>query len=402
MPIGGPPLHVSREELTAFLQALVRVPSVNPPGGEGPVAQLVAARLRELEFDVRVIESTPGRPNVLAHLPGTGRGPTLLFNGHMDVQPPAGGWRRDPFGGEIEGDRLYGRGAVDMKAGLAAMVFAAVAIRRADVRLAGDIVLSAVADETCGGHLGTGFLVEQGLLRADMAVVCEPTGPKVNVAHRGAVWLEVEVIGRSAHGGRPWLGVSAISKLAKLVRALEEELLPRLQTRTHPLLPAPTVNFGTIRGGTKFNLVADRGVLQLDRRLVPGESAAEAVAEVEAICAAVRAADPEPFEYTVREVMHVEPAEIAREAPVVQACRRAYREVTGEEAGTGATAGFEDAHFLLAAGIPTAMFGPYVRQAAHEERPFFTRSGMADESVDLRDVVTAARIYARLVLDVLG
>jgi acetylornithine deacetylase/succinyl-diaminopimelate desuccinylase family protein len=394
----GPP---ALDALGEFLQSLVRIRSVNPPGNEGPVAALLLDRLRALGLEGRIVESAPGRPNVVAHLAGSGRGPTLLLNGHMDVQPPAADWTRDPFGGEREGTRLYGQGVMDMKAGLVAIVFAIEAVRRAGTRLAGDLLVTAVADEVSGGHRGTGFLVREGLVRADLGVVCEPTGDAVRIAHRGALWLEIEVRGRSAHGGRPWLGVNAISKLARIVRAVEDELLPRLATRTHPLLPAPTVNLGTIRGGTKFNLVADRATLELDRRLVPGESLDDARAEVEAVCAAVRARDPEVFEYTVREVMRVAPAEIAADAPIVEACRRAYRAVMEREAAIEATAGFEDAHFLIEVGIPTAMFGPYRRTAPGEPR-FYSVSGMADESVDLRDVATAASIYARLILDLLG
>jgi len=389
------------DALADFLQALVRIPSVNPPGGEGPVASLILDELRRLGLDGRIVESAPGRANVVAHLAGSGRGPTLLLNGHMDVQPPAADWTREPFAAEREGTRVYGQGVMDMKAGLAAMVFAVEAVRRTATRLAGDLVLTAVADEVSGGHQGTGFLVRQGLVRADFGVVCEPTGDAVRVAHRGALWLELEVRGRSAHGGRPWLGVNAISKVARIVRVLEEDLLPRLASRTHPLLPAPTINLGTIHGGTKFNLVADRATLQLDRRLVPGESLDAARAEIEAVCAAVRAGDPEAFEYRVREVMRVPPAEIAPDAPIVEACRRAYRAVTGREAAIEATAGFEDAHFLIEAGIPTAMFGPYRRTAPGEPR-FYSASGMPDESVDLRDVATAASVYARLILDLLG
>ncbi len=397
-PVPGPP---ALDALGDFLQALVRIPSVNPPGGEAPVARLVLDRLQALGLDGRIVESAPGRANVVAHLAGSGRGPTLLLNGHMDVQPPAADWTRDPFAGERDGTRVYGQGVMDMKAGLAAIVFAVDAVRRSGTRLGGDLLLTAVADEVSGGQRGTGFLVREGLVRADAAVVCEPTGDAVRIAHRGALWLEIEVRGRAAHGGRPWLGVNAISKLARIVRALEDELLPRLATRTHPLVPAPTINLGTIRGGTKFNLVADRATLELDRRLVPGESLDAARAEVEAVCAAVQAADREPFECRVREVMRVAPAEIAPDAPIVEACRRAHRAITGREAALAATAGFEDAHYLIEAGIPTAMFGPYRRTAPDEPR-FYSASGMPDEWVDLRDVATAAAIYARLILDLLG
>ena len=544
-------------EIGEFLAALVRIPSVNPPGGEGRVAVLMEERLGALGCETEVVEAAPGRPSVIARLPGSGGGPTLLLNGHMDVQPPGTQWLRDPFGAEIAGTRLYGQGSMDMKAGLAAIVFALQLLQSAGTRLAGDLVVTAVADEVCGGHLGTGYLVDQGIVHADMAVVCEPTGDVVRVAHRGALWLEVEVLGRSAHGGRPWLGVNAIGKLARIITAIEDDLLPQWQSRTHPLLPAPTVNLGTLHGGTKFNLVADRAILQIDRRTLPGEApdavqaeiealcesvriadsddwnfeirrvmyvspgeidpaapivqacmkahlaetgeeaqigpvgdkvklgaavevlgrsahggrpwlgvnaigklariitaieddllpqwqsrthpllpaptvnlgtlhggtkfnlvadrailqidrrtlpgeAPDAVqAEIEALCESVRIADSDDWNFEIRRVMYVSPGEIDPAAPIVQACMKAHLAETGEEAQIGATAGFEDAHFLLDAGIPTAMYGPYRRTEVGED-PFYTNSGMADESVDLRDVARAGRVYARLITDILG
>lgn len=398
---GTPSHHVDDIGMAAFLAELVRARSVNPPGNEGPVAALMTTKLGTLGFETTIVEAAPGRPSVVARLAGAGGGPTLLFNGHMDVQPPGHQWTRDPFAAVVEGRRLYGQGAMDMKAGLAAIVFAVDSLQRAGRRLAGDVVVTAVADEVCGGHLGTGHLVAEGLVRADMAVVCEPTGDTVRVAHRGALWLEIEVTGKSAHGGRPWLGVNAVSKAARIVAAIEDELVPSLQDRTHPLLPAPTINIGALEGGTKVNLVADRALIQIDRRLVPGEDADAAEAEIADLCAALRAADAEEWSVEVRRVMHVTPGEIDPEAPIVRACQAAHRTVTGEDAAIGSTAGFEDAHFLLDAGIPTAMYGPYRRTKPNED-PHFTNSGMADESVDLDDVARAARIYAQLMIDLLG
>ncbi len=394
-------ISIDEKGLCEFLQALVRIPSINPPGNEGPAAEMIAGHLRRLGLEIEILGPEPSRPSVLARLKGSGGGPTLLLNGHTDVQPAGSGWKHDPFGAEMEGGRLFGRGSVDMKAGLAAVVYAVEALRRAQVRLKGDLVITAVADEVGGGHQGTGFLARIGKLQANMAVVCEPTGDCVNVAHRGTVWIEIEARGRSAHGGRPWLGVNAISKVAKVAQAIEEDLVPRLKGRTHPLLPAPTINFGTIHGGNKFNLVADHCVLQIDRRTVPGETVTEVLKQVEDLCATVRRSDPETFEYSVREVMHVNPAEISPEAQIVRECKRAYKEIRGIEPGIGSTAGFEDMHFIMEAGIPTAMFGPYRRQSA-KEPAFFTTSGMADEYVDIPDVVLAARIYARLIQNLLG
>ncbi len=394
-------VKINEAGLVEFLQALVRIPSINPPGQEGPAAELVASRLRQFGLAVEIFGPEPSRPSVVARLKGTGGGPTLLLNGHTDVQPAGSGWKHDPFGGEIEGTRLYGRGSIDMKAGIAAMVYSVEAIVRAGLQLKGDLLITAVADEVGGGHQGTGFLVRSGKIKADMAVVCEPTGDSVNVAHRGTVWIDIEVRGKSAHGGRPWLGVNAISKIAKIARAIEDELVPSLQDRKHPLLPAPTINLGTIHGGNKFNLVADHCVLQVDRRTVPGETVEEVLHQMEEICAVVRKREMEPFEYSVREVMHVTPAEISPENPIVIECKRAYREILGTEPGIGSTAGFEDMHFLMDAGIPTAMFGPYRRQQKSDPA-FFTTSGMADEYVDIPDVVTAVRIYTHLIQNILG
>ncbi len=393
--------NINHAGVATFLADLIRTPSVNPPGNEGAVAALMTAKLSALGLETMTVEAAPGRPSVIGKLAGSGNGPTLLLNGHMDVQPPGHHWTRDPFAVTIEGRRMYGQGAMDMKAGLAAIVYALEYLKDTGCRLAGDVIVTAVADEVCGGHLGTGYLVGEGLVRADMAVVCEPTGDTVRVAHRGALWLEIGVSGKSAHGGRPWLGVNAVSKVARIIAAIEDELVPSLQERTHSLLPAPTINIGSIEGGTKVNLVADHASIQIDRRMVPGEDADAAEAEVVNLCRAFCSADTEDWSVNVKRLMHVTPGEISADAPIVKACQSAHRTVTGEEAVIGSTAGFEDAHFLLEAGIPTAMYGPY-RRTERNEDPHFTSSGMADESVDLDDVARAARIYAQLMIDQLG
>ena len=392
---------VDEAGLAAFLTALVRARSVNPPGHEGAVAALMAEKLEALGFDVTTVEAAPGRPSVVGRLAGTGNGPALLFNGHMDTQPPGTQWTRDPFAAIVEDGVLYGQGAMDMKAGLTAIVFGVDTLQRARRQLIGDVVVTAVADEVCGGHLGTGYLAAEGLIPADMAVVCEPTGDTVRVAHRGALWLEIEVLGKSAHGGRPWLGVNAVSKAARIVAALEGELMPSMQNRTHALLPAPTINIGSLHGGTKTNLVADQAVIEIDRRMVPGEDADAAEAEIFDLCERLRAADPDNWSFTIKRLMHVTPGEIDPEAAIVKACQAAHQTVTGENAVIGSTAGFEDAHFLLDIGIPTAMYGPYRRTEKNED-PHFTNSGMADEAVHLGDVARAARIYAQLMIDTLG
>jgi acetylornithine deacetylase/succinyl-diaminopimelate desuccinylase len=253
-----------------------------------------------------------------------------------------------------------------------------------------------------GGHLGTGFLLKHAGLTGDMAVVCEPTGDQVYIAHRGTCWIEVEITGKSAHSGRPWLGVNAISKASRIIQALETELTPRFAERVHPMLPSPSINLGGIEGGTKFNLVADRCLLKLDRRMLPGETAEASLEEVRAVCEAVRQADSEHFEIAVREVMHVDGAEIPPDSPIVGECRRAFKEVTGGDAALSATSGFEDAHFFVAAGIPVAMFGPYRSDPPGNHGRWYTNSGTSEESVAIADVGKAIRVYTRLATNVLS
>jgi acetylornithine deacetylase/succinyl-diaminopimelate desuccinylase family protein len=341
-------------------------------------------------------EAVPGRPNLVATLPGAGGGPTLALCGHTDVLPPGHGWKGDPFSGEIRDGSIWGRGSLDMKAGLAAMTYVAEALVRGRRRLRGDLVLAFVVDEVEGGSKGAGYLADEGLLTADCAVVCEPTGPAACVAHRGAVWTELTVRGTSAHGGRPWQGVNAIGKVALILEAMRSELLPKWQDRTHWILPPPTMNVGTITGGDKFNLVADRCTVTFDRRLVPGETPAGVANEMRAFLGHVQARDPDSWSWSLRVVMEKAPYEIDREAAIVRSCLDAYRSVTGEEAGITATAGFEDAGLLAAAGIPTVMFGPY--RPPREGNS--TLSGTAEECVSTSDLIRGTDVLLRLVQDV--
>lgn len=390
---------VDAEDLIGLTQALVRIPSVNPPGNEAPVAELLRARLDALGLDTAMHEAVPGRPNLVARLRGAGGGPTLALCGHTDVLPPGHGWAGDPFSGELRDGSIWGRGSLDMKAGLAAMTAVAQALVRGQRRLRGDLLLAFVVDEVEGGARGAGYLAGARLLKADYAVVCEPTGPAAGVAHRGALWTELTVQGRSAHGGRPWQGVNAISKVAGILEAMRTGLLPSWQDRTHWILPPPTLNVGTICGGDKFNLVADRCSVTFDRRLVPGETPAGVADEMRAFLHAVQARDPEAWSWRLRVVMEKEPYEIDQGAPIVRSCLDAYRSVTGEEAGITATAGFEDAGLLAAAGIETVMFGPYRPPRGGKND---TLSGTPEERVATADLIRGTEVLLRLVEDVCG
>jgi acetylornithine deacetylase/succinyl-diaminopimelate desuccinylase family protein len=396
--------EVDPRDAVAFLQQLVRLDTVNPPGRESVAADLIQSRLEKHGFAIERLGAEPGRDCLIATLRGTADGPTLIFNGHLDVQPVGPGWTHDPFGAEIQDDRLYGNGVYDMKAGVAAFVLAAEAFARSGRRLRGNIVVQAVPDEVSGGTKGTGYLFEQKRLRGDFAVVCEPTGVDVFVAHRGMMWFELTVNGVPAHSGRPWLGVNAIAKVSDIVQALHDSLGPVYAERTHPMLPSPSINLGRIDGGAKENLVAARCRLTFDRRSLPGEMFDRIEAEIREVVERVCRQDAERWTFELRRTLAVPALEIDPAEPIVRACQRAYQDVTGEESLIGCTSGLEDAHWLVRAGIPTAMFGPYVykRWQGQGATRFEASTGKPDEHVVIPQWLTAIRVYMMLAQNLLG
>jgi acetylornithine deacetylase len=337
-----------RERLVALLADLVATDSVNPslvPGGAGEarLAALLAGWAREAGLAVEVLEATPGRPSVVVRAPArpTG-GRTLLLCGHIDTVTVAG--MDEPFSARVEGDSLHGRGAYDMKAGLAA---ALVACREAAaLGLAGDVVVAAVADEE---HASLGIQEVLGAVRADAAIVTEPTELEVVVAHKGFVWAEIDVAGRAAHGSRPHLGADAIVRAGPVLTALGE-LDARLAGRTHPLLGRASVHASLIEGGDELSSYPARCRISLERRTLPGETAAGVEAELGALIDGVEA--------TRRTLLVREPFEIAAGAEIVEVVRAAATEVLGTPPAIGGASYWADAAFIAAAGIPTVLFGP--------------------------------------------
>jgi acetylornithine deacetylase/succinyl-diaminopimelate desuccinylase family protein len=389
--------HVDDRETIALLQRLLRVNTENPPGNEGPAARLLADHLRPLGFETEYHEPAPERGSLVARLRGAGGGRTLVMNGHLDIGPIGGGWTRDPLGGEIEDGRIYGRGVSDMKSGVAAMVSAASAVVRSGMPRRGDLVLMPTADESSGGRLGMGHLVRTLRdLRADMAVVGEPTVGDVCLAHRGAVWAEIAVVGRSGQASRPASGINAIAAMGRVLRALETDLAPRLAERTHPLLPAPSVNAGLIDGGIKPNVIAERCRVVVDRRSLPGERTEDIVAEIRE-CAA-RAVDGTGARVEVDVVMAKPASEIPADAPAVAECIRAFEAVVGRRPAVRASPGYTDAHwFNLDLGIPAVVFGPW-----YLHPPAGSISDIPDEHNHVEDVLTGTRVYAQLIANVIG
>lgn len=357
---------VPRGDALALARALVAVDSRNPsltPGapGEREVAALLAAVLRGWGLEVEVLDADPGRPNVVARLRGSAgaSAPSLMFNGHLDVVGTEG-MRHPPFDPAVHDGRLHGRGAADMKSGIAAMC--AAAVRAADAGIAGDIVIAAVADEEYGSA-GTRALLEWGM-RADAAIVTEPTRLAIMPAHRGFVWLDLLVHGVAAHGSRWELGVDAIRHAGLLLAELDGFDAEQLSVRHHPLLGRPSLHASLIEGGTGMSTYPDRCLLRIERRTIPGETADAVLAEVEQAMARVRARRPS-FDAEARVTLAQPPSDVAADAPVVRALEAAAREVQGASPAIEGMSAWTDCALLNAAGIPAVCFGPGDIAQAH-------------------------------------
>ena len=372
-----------RDEIVALVSALVAVDSVNPalvPGGAGETAaaRWVADWAGAHGLDVRWLEATPGRPSVLVRARGAGGGRTLLLCGHLDTVGVEG--MTAPHAPRLDGDRLHGRGAYDMKAGVVAALLACRAA--AELGLAGDVVVAAVADEE---HASLGVQEALGAVRADAAVVTEPTELDVIVAHRGFVWAEIEVTGRAAHGSRPHLGVDAIVKAGPILTALGT-LDVALEARTHPLLGRGSVHASLITGGVELSSYPARCVVGLERRTLPGDTAASVAAELDALLEACRAVDPD-LAAEHRTLLVREPFEVPADAEIAAVVGAAAEAVTGTRRPVGGASYWADAAFIAAAGIPTVMFGPS-GEGAHAIEEWVS---VADTEAVVGTLVAAAR-----------
>lgn len=370
------------DRLTALIADLVRIDSVNPdlvPGGagEGAVARFIAGWLADAGLDVRLDEVRPGRPNVVARARGSGGGPTLMLNGHIDTVGVAG--MEAPHSPRVVGGRLYGRGAYDMKAGVAACMLAAAEAARRDLR--GDVLLTAVMDEE---HAGLGTLDAAARYGADAAIIAEPTELELVVAHKGFVWLEVEMRGAAAHGSIPG-APDAIMQMGRLLAGLEALNAGLLAAPGHPLLGPGSLHASLISGGQELSSYPERCVLQLERRTIPGETPAGAEAEVAAILGRLAAADP-ALRATLRRGVDRAPMVTPADAPLPALLRRIGGELLGRPVAAVGVNYWTDAASLAAAGIPAVLFGP-AGAGAHA----------AEEWVDLESVRQCVELYSRVI-----
>ena len=368
---------------TGLLRRLVRLDTRDPPGREIEIATLVHRRLAGAGLASELDEFAPGRANVLARIAGAGRRPAIVFSAHFDTLPLGGRpWSRDPFGAEIDGGRLYGRGAADMKGGLAAMVVAAERLAASAGGLGGDVVLAFTAGES-SNCLGARRLAETRALEgAGALLVSEPSSMEVLLAEKGALWLRLAAHGelghRSGDDGAMGGGRSAIERAMEALAALRGFAL---DTPDHPLLGAPSLSVGTVRGGAAVNLTPDRCEAEIDIRLPPG-------AEPEAAERAVRALVGDDLD--MERIDYKPPVETPADHPFARLCLDAVSRERGVAAVPGGASYYSDATVLTPAfGLPMAIVGPGA----------LGMSGRTDEYVETADVERAAALYERIARD---
>ncbi|WP_262286893.1 M20 family metallopeptidase [Micromonospora sp. MA102] len=384
-------IRIDEEGVVAFTQALVRIPSVNDPASgrsEQPAADLVTAKMREFGWDPVVSEAAPGRPNVVAVVNGGGGdGPTLMFEGHTDVvtEGALDTWTVDPYGAEIRDGRLYGRGSADMKAGVAAMLYAVRALQLAGP-FPGRIKVCALADEE-GLMLGVHHFVDSGLAAdVDAAIVCEPEAGEICPVSKGAIRFRVDFHGRMAHGAMPQHARNPIRTAGAFVlklTELEQELQSRHGEHPHLGLPYVTPTVATAGDLDQINVIPAYATVAIDVRTVPGVDHPSLVERVRGIATALGADEEVRAEVAV--LVDRPPVDTPVDAPVVAALAEAHTVVTGEEPTYGGVPGTTDGTILTArGGVPSVVYGPGGKWIAHQ----------ADEYVELADIVRSTRVYA--------
>ena len=373
-------------DVIGTLAEMVRINSVNPAydGGvpEADIAAYIGAFFARRRIGTFTQEVFPGRPNLLVRLPGRDPSRRVVFEAHTDTAGIAG-MVIDPFMPEVRDGKLYGRGACDTKAGLAAMMHAVASVAEEGVEPPCEVLFCAAADEEFS-YRGVVKLCDG--LRADAAIASEPTSLRLIAATKGCVRFRIRTKGKASHSAKPHLGVNAVSQMARIVTALEEDACG-LARRPHPTLGPPTFNIGVIHGGTQVNIVPDLCVIEIDRRLVPGELPERVWQDYGEFLASLSARIPGLDAEIEPPMLQDLPLETEAAEPVVRVASRVLGELGLDPRPAGVPYG-SDASKLAAAGVPSVVFGPGSIDQAHA----------ATEYVDCEEVRQAAEFYRRFIL----
>ncbi len=382
--------HVDESILVSLLKEMVRIDSVNPSlvtgaAGEAEMAEYCADYMRSLGLETIVYDVEPGRPNAVGVLKGGGGGRTLLLNGHTDTVG-VDYMAIDPFLPEVKDGKLYGRGAYDMKGGLAASMAALKAVVDSGSALKGDVILAAVCDEEYAS-IGTERLMED--ITADAAIIGEFTGGDIQVAHKGFAWIDIETQGVAAHGSRYWEGVDAISKMGKVLAAIDA-LGENLLAVEHPLVGPASVHASIIEGGRELSTYPDHCKLQVERRLIPGETKATVEGELSGMMEAIGAGDSK-FKAEHKITFYRGPMEISRDEEICRLIHEGTVKITGADPNYIGGTGWMDSEIIWNKGVPVVCHGPS-GSGAHAK----------SEWVDLESLVNVAKVHEYAIREFCG
>ncbi|MHA1505757.1 MAG: M20 family metallopeptidase [Candidatus Asgardarchaeia archaeon] len=379
------PLDVDLDYVLELTKKLIKTSPVNPPGKEEGAALIVGEELEKLGADVKYDYVFEKRPNVIGIFKGKEDVNGVLLNGHLDVVPPGPGWSFEPFDPKVSEGKLYGRGAVDMLGGMAAMLGSVKAIVDSGVELKKNLVFTAVVDEECGGS-GAEKVVKDGL-RADYVVVGEPSNLKLIIAEKGLLWLKIKSKGKAAHGSTPHMGINAIEGM---MRALELVRDMRYECEPHEILGSYTVNIGTIEGGTKTNIVPAECEATVDIRIIPGMDIEKIMGKVKDCLKGLSALLG--CSYEVEAIQKASPFETDPDSDIVQTFREVFKEVIGKDAKLDGMSGATDGRFFAEKGIQTVIFGPGPIEKAHT----------SDEYVEIETLEKASKVIANSIVRLIG
>jgi len=376
----------NKDEIIRLVQELVRIPSFSGDAqGLSQIAQVISGEMSRTGFSIQLIEAEEGLTNVIGKYQGSNNAPWILFNGHTDVVPVQKDedWIVEPFSAEIKDGRIYGRGACDMKGGLAAMLAAPKIVFSLFPEYRGNIILTATVDEEIGGFKGMKYIVEQGI-KADMGIVCEPTDLKIVNVCKGLLWLKLRTKGKSAHGGMPEHGINAVYKMAKILNRLEGY---DFKQAPHDVLGKPTINIGRITGGARPNIVPDSCEAEIDIRYLPNQNHLKIVDELKELISDLKKKDRQ-IDAEIDIIRYRSSAEISKEEKVIQTIMEAFGEVTGNYPEFRGMVTPADSEYLVNAGIPSVMFGPGADQLAHT----------TNEWIAIDEILNAVKIYATIMI----
>lgn len=412
-------IDAERGQLITLTQDLIRIPTLNPPGQHyRDICDYIEARMARQGWSCELVRAkgSPGdceeypRWNIVARKQGSASGDCVHFNSHHDVVEVGHGWTRDPFGAELDGDRIYGRGSCDMKGGLAASIIAAEAFLATHPNHRGSIEISATADEESGGYGGVAHLAGMGAFaHVDHVIIPEPLHKdRICLGHRGVWWAEIETHGRIAHGSMPFLGDSAVRHMGAVLQEMEATLWPLLAGKhtEMPVIPegarSSTLNINSIHGGAREQAddysglpapcVPDRCRIVIDRRFLIEEDLTEVKAEVTALLEKVKAQRPS-FRYEVKDLFEVIPSMTDKSAPVVSTTAKAIENVLGQQAGYVVSPGtYDQKHIDRIGKLKNCIaYGPGILELAHQP----------DEWIGVQDMLDSAKVMALVLEDLL-